>query len=69
MTRTENMHRINAEKTKQNYKKVVNILTGLFNDEYKKKSGAWHIGKIASAVNLTEKTVSKYIKEFENENK
>ena len=67
MTRTENMKKINAEKTKQNYKKVVNILTGLFNDEYKKKSGAWHIGKIASAVNLTEKTVSKYIKKFENE--
>ena len=67
MTRTENMKKINAKRAEDNYKKVVNILTGLFNDEYKKKSGAWHIGKIASAVNLTEKTVSKYIKKFENE--
>lgn len=65
MTRTENMHKINADKVDRNYKKVVNLLTGLFNDEYKKKNGKWHIGKIAIAVNMTEKTVSKYIKEFE----
>ena len=67
MTRTENMKKINAEKVDKNYKKVANLLTGLFNDAYKKKNGKWHIGKIASAVNLTEKTVSKYIKKFENE--
>ena len=69
MTRKENMTKLNVKRGEENYKKVANLLTGLFNDEYKKKSGAWHIGKIASAVNLTEKTVSKYIKEFENENK
>ena len=69
MTRTENMHRINTEKVDKNYKKVANILTGLFNDEYKKKNGKWHIMKIAEELSMSRNTVSKYIKEFENENK
>lgn len=66
MTRTEHMTKLNAKRAEDNYKKVVNIITGLFNDEYKKKSGAWHIGKIASELGLNRDTVSKYIKEFEN---
>ena len=67
MTRSENAKKVAAQKADKNYKKVANLLTGLFNDEYKKKNGKWHIGKIALAVGMTEKTVSKYIKEFENE--
>ena len=67
VTRSENAKRVAQQKTDKNYKTVVNLLTGLFNDEYKKKNGKWHIGKIALAVGMTEKTVSKYIKEFENE--
>lgn len=67
MTRSENAKRVAEQKADKNYKTVVNLLTGLFNDEYKKKNGKWHIGKIALAVGMTEKTVSKYIKEFENE--
>jgi hypothetical protein len=66
MTRTEHMTKLNAKRAEDNHKKVVNIITGLFNDEYKKKSGAWHIGKIASELGLNRDTVSKYIKEFEN---
>ena len=66
-TRSENARKVARQKTEQNYKKVINLITGLFNEPYKKKNGKWHIGKIASAVNMTEKTVSKYIKEFENE--
>ena len=69
MTRTENMHRINAEKVDKNYKKVANLLTGLFNDAYKKKNGKWHIMKIAEELSMSRNTVSKYIKKFENENK
>ena len=67
MTRSENAKRVAEQKADKNYKTVVNLLTGLFNDEYKKKNGKWHIGKIASAVGMTEKTVSKYIKEYDNE--
>lgn len=65
MTRTENMHKINADKVDKNYKKVVNLLTGLFNDAYKKKNGAWHILKISKELSMSRNTVSKYIKEFE----
>jgi hypothetical protein len=68
MTRIENMKKINVDKVEKNYRAVVNILTGLFNEEYKKKSGAWHIGKIATQLNLNRDTVSKYIKEYEKQN-
>jgi len=65
MTRIENMKKINTDKVEKNYRAVVNILTGLFHTEYQKKSGAWHIGKIATQLNLNRDTVSKYIKEYE----
>ena len=44
--------------------KVVNAVTGLMSETYKKKSGAWHIGNIAKDTNLDRKTVSKYLKEI-----
>ena len=66
MTRTENMKKINADKAEKNYRAVANLLSGLFSTDYQKKNGKWHIGKIAVAVSMTEKTVSKYIKEYES---
>jgi len=51
-----------AEKAK---KAVINAITGLYADEYKKKSGAWHIKRIAETINLDPRVVSKYIKEYE----
>ena len=66
MTRTENMQKIAATKVKTNYKNVVNIITGLYANEYRKKSGAWHIIKIAQATKLSRQTVSKIIKKYEN---
>lgn len=67
MTRTENMIKINAEKVDMNYKKVVNFITGLFNEEFKSKTGNWKYTKIARELELSVNTVRKYIKEFENE--
>lgn len=67
MSRTEHMTKLNAKRAEENYKKVVNIITGLFHDQYKKKSGSWHIQKIADELNLTAKTVSKYIREYQDE--
>lgn len=56
---------LNAEKREREARnKVINCVTGLMSSEYKKKSGAWHIGKIAKDVNLTEKTVSKHLKAY-----
>ena len=65
MTRIENMKKINADKIDRNYRKVVNLLTGLFADDFKKKSGAWHYGKICEELHLSPNTVKKYIKQFE----
>jgi hypothetical protein len=65
MTRQEHMKRVSAEKAKKNKCAVINIMTGLYADEYKKKSGSWHYGKIAETIGLSSKTVAKIIKEYE----
>lgn len=46
-------------------RKVMNIIKGLMAADYKKKSGSWHIGKIAADTGLHRDTVSKHIKELE----
>ena len=66
MTRAENMKRVSREKAERNRRAIINIMTGLYSEDYKKKNGAWHFGKIAEATNLSSKTVAKIIKEIEN---
>ena len=44
--------------------KVINAITGLMSEIYKKKNGSWHISKIAEDTNLHRDTVSKHIKEL-----
>jgi len=70
MTRSERAisnTKARAEKTK---KKVINCITGLYAEsEYKKKSGAWNISKIARDIKTDRKTVAKYLKAYlEKEN-
>lgn len=69
MTRQENMKRISAQKAEKNKRAVINLMTGLYADDYKKKSGAWHFGKIAEATGLSSKTVAKIVKEVLAEGK
>jgi len=64
-TRQEHMKRVSKEKQERNRKVVINAITGLYADEYKKKSGAWHYQKIADATGISRYTVSKIIKEYE----
>lgn len=45
-------------------RKILNCINGLMADHYKKKSGSWHIGRIAKDTGLTEKTVAKHLKEI-----
>ena len=68
MTRQENMKRVSREKAERNRRAIINIMTGLYSEDYKKKNGAWHFGKIAEATNLSSKTVAKIIKEIEANN-
>ncbi len=65
-SRKEHIIRLNKNKGEQNKRAVINVITGLFADDYKKKSGAWHFGKIATQVGLSSKTVAKIIKEYEH---
>jgi hypothetical protein len=67
MTRVERAKTNARAKSDKARKAVFNTITGMFADEYKKKSRAWHIGKISAATGVNEKTVSKYIKEFEEQ--
>jgi len=57
-------HKKLAENTKR---KVLNILTSIFQNDYKKKNGNWNISKIAKDSGTSRGTVMKYIKEYENE--
>ena len=61
-TRKEHITKLNKEKAEKNKRAVINIITGLFANDYKKKSGAWHYQKIADQVGLSSKTVAKIIK-------
>lgn len=47
--------------------KVINAITGLMAATYKKKNGAWNAKAIATDLQLSQPTVAKYIKEFEDE--
>ena len=62
-TRSEHMKAINEKRKSKTKKKILNVITGLYADEYKKKSGSWHLGKIAKATGVSEKTVRKYMRE------
>jgi len=70
MSRQDHMKKVNENRKDVAYRKVVNAITGLLGIEaYKKKNGTWHIGNIAKDLKLTRQTVSKYIKEFEEQKK
>lgn len=47
-----------AEKTE---KKVLNCITGIFKDDYKKKNGSWNISLIAKDSGTSRNTVMKYL--------
>jgi len=66
MTRQENMKKQTKLKAEATRKKIINTITGMFADDYKKKSGEWNISKIAKEINVSRNSVYKYIKEFED---
>ena len=68
MSRQDHIKKVNENRKNATYKKVVNAITGLMSDEYRKKNGAWHISSIAKDLKINRKTVSKYIKEYAKQN-
>ena len=67
MTRAERAISNAKARAEKARKTVLNAITGLFADEYKKKSGSWHIGKISKVTGVSRNVVAKYIKEYEAE--
>ena len=65
MTRQERARSNAKAKAEKARKAVINAVTGLYADEYKKVNGSWHIGKIASATGIHREAVSKYLKQWE----
>ena len=64
-TRQEHIAKVNENRVIQNSNKIKAVLDDIFlQDQIKFKNGKYRIGKIAELTNLTEKTVSKYLKEF-----
>jgi predicted transcriptional regulator len=64
MTRRERALTNAENAAKRSNKLILDATSGLMATYYKKKSGSWHIEKIAQATNLSSKTVSKYLKEL-----
>jgi hypothetical protein len=66
-SRQEHMKAVAKKKAEKNRRLVINLITGLYAADYKKKSGSWHIGRIAEATGISSKTVGKILKEYEKE--
>jgi len=65
MTRTEISKKNSRDKLQRSKQIIISTVTGLYKDEYKKKSGRWDISKIAEHTHLTRQTVSKHLKVWE----
>jgi len=69
MSRQDHIKKVNEQRKNIARNKIINTITGILAEtEYKKKNGKWNISKLAKDLNLNRNTVSKYIKEYE-ENK
>ena len=67
-TRIEHIEKVNSKRKEDNRRTGLNCITGMFAHEYQKKSGAWHLGKIAKETGLSTKTISNFLKEYQDEN-
>ena len=67
MTRQENIDKVRKARQEKTRRAVLQVITGMFADDYKKKSGEWNISKIAKEINVSRNSVYKYINEYENQ--
>lgn len=68
MTRQERAKKNAAMREEKTHKKIVNIITGLYADELKKKNGTWNISRIANELGMHRDTVAKHLRKIEQEN-
>lgn len=60
-TREQHARNMTKKREEKARKKVLNVITGMFKDDYKKKDGSWHISKIAKDSDTNRRTVMKYL--------
>ena len=60
-TRQEHAKKIHTKLANDTKKKVLDCITGMFKDEYKKKDGSWNVKKIANDSGTSRNTVMKYL--------
>ncbi len=64
-TRQENIKKVHENTAIKNRNKIKTIIDDIFlQDDIKFKNGKYRVGKIAKLTKMTEKTVSKYLKEM-----
>ena len=67
MTRKENMIKLNEKKFNEARKKIMNMITGMFANEYKKKNGTWNIMKLSKDLKMSRTTITKHLKLLKEE--
>lgn len=60
-SRVEHAKKIHTKLANDTRRKVMNVITGIFANEYKKKDGSWNISKIAKDSGTTRPSVMKYL--------
>jgi hypothetical protein len=66
MSRAEGAKIAHTKLAADTKRKILSVITGIFQDEYKKKSGKWNISKIAKDSKTSRNTVMKYTKEYDS---
>ncbi len=65
MSRQEGAKKAREKRMADTKRKILSIVTGMFKDDYKTKSGRWNISKIAKDSETSRNSVMKYLKEIE----
>ena len=67
MTRSERAKKNSAMIKDQKRKIILNTLTGMFANEYRRKNGAWNISKLSRDLKMSDNTIRKHLKEMQEE--
>jgi phage antirepressor YoqD-like protein len=64
MTRTARAKKNAQIKKQKSREKLLNLIQGMFADEYKKADGSWNIYKLAKDTKMSRNTIKKHLKEI-----
>ena len=67
VTRRERALLNSKERYNKVHKKISNLITGIFADEYKKSNGSWNISKLAKDVGCSRNTIYKHLQHLQKE--